>query len=442
MKRINFIRLPIIMLVVLSLTSCSKETLKADQLLAPRQAELKASPPKEVQSAAVPSEEQSLRPQLPELQKEINKLAVQKETKELAVQKVMKEMEIKRLSTSEMSIRRLEGKVSGNSENLQRMKELAVEKDMLLAAPAVPKMEYFSVLSPLRVTPGQLRPAAEFNTEGYDLVSENPFLEVIQNPLSTFSIDVDTAAYSNVRRFIQGNRLPPVDAVRVEEMINYFNYEYPQPVAEAPFSVNTELTEAPWRQGNRLLLIGLQGLRVSAEKFPPANLVFLIDVSGSMSSENKLPLVVKSLKMLVEQLRPVDRVSIVVYASQTAILLPSTSGNEKGKIIGVLDSLRAGGSTYGGEGIQLAYKVAVENFITDGNNRVILATDGDFNVGASSDAELERMIEEKRRAGVFLSVLGYGMGNYKDSKMQKLADKGNGNYAYIDNLGGVPILLT
>jgi len=275
---------------------------------------------------------------------------------------------------------------------------------------------------------------AEFNTEEYNRVTDNPFLEVLKNPLSTFSIDVDTASYTNVRRFINNGRLPPPDSIRVEEMLNYFSYDYQQPSDNSLFSITTELTDTPWSPGNKLLLIGLQGLKIPVDKLPPANLVFLIDVSGSMSYENKLPLVIKSFKLLVSQLRPQDRAAIVVYAGQSGIVLPSTGGDEKHKILASLERLEAGGSTAGGEGIQLAYLVAKKNYIKGGNNRVILATDGDFNVGVSSDAELERMIEEKRNDGIFLSVLGYGMRNYKDSKMQKLADRGNGNYAYIDSL--------
>ncbi len=301
----------------------------------------------------------------------------------------------------------------------------AMHKRAMMAAPAG---------APAAMPPRQPSSPVEFNTEGYDRVTENPFLDVLNNPLSTFSIDVDTASYTNVRRFITGGSLPPPDAVRIEEMVNYFDYDYPQPGKGEPFSFTTELTDAPWQPGNRLLLIGLQGLKVPTGKLPPANLVFLIDVSGSMSDENKLPLLIKSFKLLVGQLRSQDRVAIAVYAGQAGLVLPSTGGDEKHKILAALESLQSGGSTAGGAGIQLAYKVAKENFIKGGNNRVILATDGDFNVGASSDAEMERLIEEKRNDGIFLSVLGYGMGNYKDSKMQKLADKGNGNYAYIDNL--------
>jgi Ca-activated chloride channel family protein len=288
--------------------------------------------------------------------------------------------------------------------------------------------------APAYLPPPQPVSHQDFNTEGYDRVDENPFLAVLRNPQSTFSIDVDTASYTNVRRFINSGKLPPTDAVRIEEMVNYFSYYYPQPAGNAPFSITTELTDAPWKQGNRLLLIGLQGVKIAAENLPPANLVFLIDVSGSMEQENKLPLLIKSFKLLVGQLRKQDRVAIVVYAGQAGLVLPATSGAEKRKILAALESLHAGGSTAGGEGIRLAYRIAAENFLKNGNNRVILATDGDFNVGASSDAEMERLIEQKRRSGIFLSVLGFGMGNYKDSKMQKLADRGNGNYAYIDTL--------
>jgi len=288
--------------------------------------------------------------------------------------------------------------------------------------------------APSYITPPQPISSQDFNTEGYDRVNENPFLEVLKNPLSTFSIDVDTASYTNVRRFINSGKLPPADAVRIEEMINYFRYDYPQPTANMPFSFNTEVTNTPWKPGNRLLLIGLQGVKIATEKLPPANLVFLIDVSGSMEQENKLPLLIKSFKLLVGQLRHQDTVAIVVYAGQAGLVLPATSGADKHKILAALESLQAGGSTAGGEGIKLAYRIAGENFKKHGNNRVILATDGDFNVGASSDAEMERLIEQKRKDGVYLSVLGFGMGNYKDSKMQKLADRGNGNYAYIDNM--------
>lgn len=273
-----------------------------------------------------------------------------------------------------------------------------------------------------------------FDREGYDAITENPFLRSKDNPLSTFSIDVDGASYSNVRRFINEGRLPPDGAVRIEEMVNYFNYKYPQPTGEAPFSINTEYTICPWNEKHQLVSIGLQGRKIETENLPPANIVFLIDVSGSMSSPDKLPLVQSSMKLLADQLRPQDRVAMVVYAGNAGVVLPSTEGNETIKIKDAIDRLQAGGSTAGGAGIQLAYKIAQDGFIKNGNNRIVLCTDGDFNVGQSSDDELERMIEDKRKSGIFLTVLGYGTGNYQDAKMQKLANKGNGNHAYIDNL--------
>ncbi|THU38035.1 VWA domain-containing protein [Niastella caeni] len=273
-----------------------------------------------------------------------------------------------------------------------------------------------------------------FNTEDYDHIIENKFLAATQNPLSTFSIDVDEAAYSNIRRYINNGSIPPAGAVRIEEMINYFDYTYPQPQNDDPFSVNTELSECPWSPQHRLVHIGLQGKEIPVKNLPNANIVFLIDVSGSMEEPNKLPLVKSSMKLLADQLRPDDKVAIVVYAGNAGLVLPSTSGTNTTAIKEAIDQLQAGGSTAGGEGIQLAYKVARENFIKGGNNRIILATDGDFNVGVSSDDELVSLIEKERKSGIFLSVLGYGMGNYKDNKMQQLADKGNGNHSYIDNI--------
>ena len=273
-----------------------------------------------------------------------------------------------------------------------------------------------------------------FNTEEYDAINENIFLEATNNPLSTFSIDVDAASYSNMRRFLNNGQMPPKDAVRIEEMVNYFDYEYEQPNNEHPFSITTEISAAPWNEQHKLVHIGLQGKTIPTDNLPPSNLVFLLDVSGSMNSVNKLPLLKSGFKLLVQQLRPQDRVAIVVYAGAAGLVLPSTSGKDKNKIIEALDRLEAGGSTAGGAGINLAYKIAKENFKEDGNNRIILATDGDFNIGESSNAAMERLIEQKREEGVFLTVLGFGMGNYKDSKMEGIADKGNGNYAYIDNI--------
>jgi Ca-activated chloride channel family protein len=274
----------------------------------------------------------------------------------------------------------------------------------------------------------------EFNTEAYKSIEENIFHGALKNPLSTFSIDVDAASYSNIRRFINNGQRPPKDAVRIEEMVNYFDYDYAQPEDEHPFAVHTEISKAPWNSKHKLIHIGLQGKKISTQNLPPSNLVFLMDVSGSMDEPNKLPLVKNSFRMLVDQLREQDHVAIVVYAGAAGVVLEPTSGAEKKTILEALDQLEAGGSTAGGEGIRLAYAMAKEHFKKEGNNRVILATDGDFNVGESSDAAMERLIEEKRNDGIFLTVLGYGMGNYKDSKMETLADKGNGNYAYIDNI--------
>jgi len=274
----------------------------------------------------------------------------------------------------------------------------------------------------------------DYNREGYDFITENAFLKTKDNALSTFSIDVDAASYSNTRRFLNDNQLPPPGAVRIEEMLNYFSYTYPQPKTDAPFTVNTEISDCPWNPKHRLALIGLQGKKIAVEQLPSANIVFLIDVSGSMSGPGRLGLVKESMKLLTDQLREQDKVSICVYAGNAGLVLPSTNGLQKQKIKDAVNALESGGSTAGGAGILLAYKTAKENFIKGGNNRVILCTDGDFNVGQSSDAALETLIEEQRKSGVFLTVLGYGMGNYQDAKMQKLADKGNGNHAYIDQL--------
>ena len=272
------------------------------------------------------------------------------------------------------------------------------------------------------------------NTEAYDVIKENVFLPVKDMALSTFSIDVDTASYSNVRRFLQSDQVPPAGAIRTEELINYFTYNYPQPDGDAPFSVNLEVSRAPWDSSRELVRIGLKGREVPESERGPANLVFLLDVSGSMNQPAKLPLLKRSLAALVENLSPADRVAIVVYAGSSGLVLPSTPGKEKSKILESLDDLKAGGSTNGGSGIRLAYKIAREHFLQEGNNRVILCTDGDFNVGTTSQSELTRLIENERKSGVFLSVLGFGTGNLKDSTMEKLADKGNGNYAYIDSL--------
>jgi Ca-activated chloride channel family protein len=274
----------------------------------------------------------------------------------------------------------------------------------------------------------------DFNTEEFTRIYENQFLTALNDPISTFSIDVDTASYSNVRRYLFNGSLPPADAVRIEELINYFDYGYPDVEGEHPFDFNTALSTCPWNQENLLLYVGVQGERMAFENLPPNNLVFLLDVSGSMADANKLPLLKQSLEMLTQQLRPQDRVSIVVYAGAAGVVLQPTAGNKTERIISAFDRLEAGGSTAGGQGIELAYNLAEETFMEEGNNRIIIATDGDFNVGPSSTSETTRLIEEKRDKGIFLTVLGFGMGNYKDSRMEQMADKGNGNYAYIDNI--------
>lgn len=321
--------------------------------------------------------------------------------------------------------------------------------DLLIAAAAdkslhevVTKKDFRAMVyeEPMRVmaTPlaaGSYNSTADvYNTEEYSYISDNGYKTVGQEPLSTFSIDVDKASYSNTRRFLSQGTLPPTDAVRVEEFVNYFSYHYPQPANGDPFAVSTSYFTCPWNPGHQLVHIGVQGKEIATERLPATNLVFLIDVSGSMESADKLPLLKSGLRLLVDQLRPTDKVSIVVYAGAAGVVLQPTPGNRKDEIIAALDRLQACGSTAGGQGIRLAYATARENFMKEGNNRVILATDGDFNVGASSEGELVRLIEGERADGIYLTVLGFGTGNYKDSKMEQLADKGNGNYAYIDNL--------
>jgi len=273
-----------------------------------------------------------------------------------------------------------------------------------------------------------------FNTEEYKKIEENEFKDAKQNPLSTFSIDVDKASYSNVRRYLSGSQMPPKDAVRIEEMVNYFKYNYPQPTGEHPFSINTEITDCPWNKENKIILIGLQGKTLNYNELKPCNLVFLIDCSGSMEDANKLPLLKKSLKLMLDGLNSSDKIAIVAYAGAAGLILPSTDATKKNKIIDALDDLVAGGSTAGGQGIELAYKVAKENLIKGGNNRVILCTDGDFNVGVSSTSELVRTMEEKRKDDIYLTICGFGMGNYKDDRMEEISKAGNGNYFYIDNI--------
>ena len=274
----------------------------------------------------------------------------------------------------------------------------------------------------------------DLSGEEYSSFSDNSFKEPTTSPLSTFSVDVDTASYGIVRRYImQNSSFPPKGAIRIEEMINYFDYDYPSPKEES-FNILAKVGESIWNKNHKILQIGVQAKKIDSSKLPPSNLVFLIDVSGSMGAPNKLPLLKRAFKLLVNQLRATDTVSIVVYAGSSGVVLNGVRGDKKSKILKALENLRAGGSTAGGAGINLAYKIAKENFIKGGNNRVILATDGDFNVGVRSESQLIDLIEKEKNSGIYLTVLGFGMGNFKDSKMEKLADKGNGNYGYIDNL--------
>ncbi|HTM44009.1 MAG TPA: von Willebrand factor type A domain-containing protein [Polyangiaceae bacterium] len=301
------------------------------------------------------------------------------------------------------------------------------------AAASAPKMRMSRAYAMQAPAPAPTQAApAEFNTENYHHVDDHRFVTTQDQPLSTFSIDVDTASYSNARRFFSEGSLPPADAIRVEEWLNYFSYDYAPPTDGKPFSVHSEVSRCPWNDQHELVRIGIKGQTMAEENVPPRNLVFLIDVSGSMMDPNKLPLVKQGLSMLVNTLRAEDSISMVVYAGASGLVLPPTSGKDRGRILSALGQLEAGGSTNGGDGIRLAYQVAQQSFHKEGINRVILATDGDFNVGTSSEGELQRLIEDKRKGGVFLTVLGFGTGNTKDSTMEMLADKGNGNYAYID----------
>ena len=279
-------------------------------------------------------------------------------------------------------------------------------------------------------------PPQQRNAETYKEIKENSFVAVAQQPVTTFSADVDRAAYANVRRIIGYGQIPPKDAVRIEEMVNYFDYDYPAPEegSVSPLRVSPELAPAPWNPNHLLLRIGLQAKKIDLAQAPPSNIVFLIDVSGSMDEENKLPLLQSSFKLLLGQLRPDDKVAIVTYANGTKVALPSTRVKDKEKIIKVLDNLYASGGTSGGRGIQLAYEQAQKSFIKNGNNRIILATDGDFNIGINNTTDLEKFIEKQRESGIYMSVLGFGMGNYRDDMAETIADKGNGNYAYIDNI--------
>lgn len=307
-------------------------------------------------------------------------------------------------------------------------------------APPVAKADEIMV-EPPPASPDEENAPEPAAGEGYNTIVENPFQDAQKASVSTFSIDVDAAAYANVRRFLNDGMLPPPDAVRLEEMINYFDYQYNVPRSQHPFEVYTEVAPCPWEPRHKLLLIGLQGKTMDTGQLPAANLVFLVDVSGSMNDPDKLPLVQQSLSLLTDQLRPNDRVAVVVYAGAAGLVLESTPGADKAKIKAAIENLQAGGSTAGGEGIRLAYATARKNFIPNGNNRVVLCTDGDFNVGASSEQELVDLIEKERESGTYLTVLGFGNGNYQDGKMQTLADKGNGNHGYIDQLSEAKKLL-
>jgi len=325
-------------------------------------------------------------------------------------------------------------KMAGSAEmDKEKSMAKAAAPSADMARMAAPDMEPAdSAAAPPAEEPAERQP--EFNTEAYDRVYENPFLRTSQNPLSTFSIDVDTASYSNVRRFLEQGSLPPKDAVRIEELVNYFTYDYAPPDGAVPFAAHVEVAGCPWNQKHRLARIGIKGRQIDPQQREPANLVFLLDVSGSMRPANKLPLVKAAMKMLVANLTDRDRVAIAVYASASGLVLEPTSCETREPILEALERLEAGGSTNGGQGIQLAYNVAQQNFRPGGVNRVILCTDGDFNVGITNQGDLIRLIEEKAKGGIFLTVLGFGMGNLKDSTMEKLADKGNGSYGYIDNI--------
>lgn len=335
-------------------------------------------------------------------------------------------MEVNLAKTEQVSVApaRLESKVARKSKRLAPSTFGANLKGGGLSFSSSPQASRGFIGTPM--------PPAE--SESYAEAKTNEFLKVLENPLSTFSIDVDTASYSNMRRFVNNGTTPPSAAVKVEEFINYFNYKYEAPTDKAPFSVNLEMAESPWNKGYKLVRVGLKGKEIALNSRPNSNLVFLLDVSGSMNSPNKLPLLKESLKMLLRKLDERDRVAMVVYAGASGLVLPSTPANKRTEILGALNKLSAGGSTNGGAGIELAYKTATENFIPGGINRVILATDGDFNVGTQGRTGLLKLIKEKSKSKVFLTVLGLGMGNYKDDTLETLAQNGNGNYAYIDNM--------
>lgn len=343
------------------------------------------------------------------------------------------------LEFSYIGYKKIEVKVKSNMHNVKLESDYAtLDELIILDYEPVKRKEissaYVQQAPAASIAYAYPREDTYYNTEEYGSWSENRFKNPLEEPLSTFSIDVDAASYSNMRRYVNKGQLPPADAIRTEELINYFSYNYPKPKGNNPVSILTEVGKCPWNEQHKLVRIGLKAKEIADDKLPASNFVFLIDVSGSMYGPTRLELVKSSLNLLINNLREKDKVAIVVYAGAAGVVLPSTSGSDKQQIREALDKLTAGGSTAGGAGIQLAYKIAKENFVKNGNNRIILCTDGDFNVGVSSNEGLEQLIEKERQSGVFLTILGYGMGNYKDSKMQVLAQKGNGNHAYIDNL--------
>ncbi len=350
------------------------------------------------------------------------------------IKKGMKPVEEAIAGRTEINIRMEPENVKEKVAEDAQMEVFCVVEEMpMIAAPGARKRDASAAYACKQSVPVNYYPP-QLNTESYSATEENGYRDPLKDPYSTFSIDVDNASYSNVRRFINLGQKVPEDAVRIEEMINYFKYDYPQPSGEHPFSVYTETGICPWNNNHYLLHIGLRGKDIDKDELPSSNLVFLIDVSGSMDYPNKLPLLKSAFGMLVGELRAHDRVAIVVYAGAAGVVLESTPGNHKETIMQALDNLQAGGSTAGGAGLMLAYKIAEKNFVKGGNNRIILATDGDFNVGVSDNASMERLVEEKRGLGIYMTVLGFGMGNIKDDKMEIIADKGNGNYAYIDNI--------
>jgi Ca-activated chloride channel family protein len=351
----------------------------------------------------------------------------------------VKQSEIKKIEItieSGVELQALE-MVRGNNYKVNKWSLKGKENKKALNVKGSRDQSTIYIVDGMKVRPGYLISDTSDNyyqpEEQYDEIVENEFQSALREPLSTFSIDVDKASYTNVRRILNDGHLPPVNAVRIEELVNYFKYDYPKPANEDILAIQTEVANCPWDSSNILLKVAMKAKDVDESGLPASNFVFLIDVSGSMQDPNKLPLVKQSLKLLINRLKENDRIAIVVYAGNAGLVLNSTSGDDKEMIRQAINNLQAGGSTAGGEGIQLAYKIAEQNFNSKKNNRIILCTDGDFNVGVQSDGDLISLIEEKRNNGVFLSVLGFGMGNYKDSKMEKLADKGNGNYFYIDN---------